>query len=120
LPEHNEEKTMYSHETMAEVAKVQKQCPGTQAAAALQHAVTYQQPLLTAMDALLRAAKDYSERFDSKLADDYVLGPPWLDAIKGVRRLLDGDFGPIDNGTVEAIFWRALAIAGYNERSANL
>lgn len=106
---------MYAPETLAEIAKTRKQCPGTQAAAALDHAQGFGQPLLVAMDALLRAAKDHTKRFEQKLAEDYVLGPPWLAAAKGVRALLNGDFGPIDNGTVEAIFWRALEIAGYTE-----
>jgi hypothetical protein len=86
--------------------------------------------LIVALDALLRYADAYTLRFGDPLATDYVLGPAWLEAIKGVRGLLDGDgecamiagitTDSKDNGACEAMFWAALAAAGYTEETANL
>jgi hypothetical protein len=83
------------------------------------------EPLIVMMDALIRYAKAHEKRFESKLAEDYVLGPLWLNAAKGVRGLLNGD-GALaheegwntdskDNGAVEGMFWDAMALAGFKE-----
>jgi hypothetical protein len=104
-----------SRETCEEIRKTVSMCPGTVAARAIQHAGHNGHPVLESVDALLRAAKMHRQRFGSGIADDYVLGPCWLSAIKNARDLLCGDFGPVDNGTVESIFWRALDIAGFDQ-----
>jgi len=60
-----------------------------------------------------------------QINEDGFLGRPWLEAVKGVRALLNGD-GAIamkqgittdskDNGAVEAMFWNALSVAGFTE-----
>jgi hypothetical protein len=78
------------------------------------------EPLVLILDALTRYARAHETRFGAKLAEDYVLGPAWLEAVKGVHGLLDGD-GAVaheldrssdskDNGMCEAIFWAALAV----------
>lgn len=83
------------------------------------------EPLLFAMDGLLRYAKAYEKRFGGKLASDGVLGDYWLDAIKGLKGLLNGD-GVValergittdskDNGAIEDIFWAAIKAAGFSE-----
>jgi hypothetical protein len=83
------------------------------------------EPLIVAMDAMIRYAKAHQRRFGDKLCEDYFLGPLWLDTVKGVRGLLNGD-GAIahergvatdskDNGAVEEMFWSALGIAGFKE-----
>lgn len=83
------------------------------------------EPLIVCMDALIRYAKAHQKRFDSQLAEDYVLGPEWLSAAKAVRALLNGD-GAVahelerntdskDNGAVEGMFWDAMKIAGFKE-----
>jgi hypothetical protein len=83
------------------------------------------EPLIVMMDALIEYATAYRVRFDGPLADDGFLGEPWLAAAKGVRALLNGD-GAIamkqgittdskDNGTVEAMFWNAMSVAGFTE-----
>jgi hypothetical protein len=101
------------------------------------------EPLLYAMDGLLRYAKAYqrayglSQRLNTwaglpagdpdarALADDYALGPQWLAAAKGLRGLLNGQ-GAVamelglssdskDNGVIEGIFWAALGAAGFKE-----
>ena len=83
------------------------------------------EPLIVAMDALIKQAKAHRTRFFSKLSEDYVLGPCWLEAAKGIRGLCNGD-GAValhmgrstdskDNGTVESMFWSAMEIAGFTE-----
>jgi hypothetical protein len=83
------------------------------------------EPLVIMMDALIRYAKAHEKRFESKLAEDYVLGPEWLKAASAIRQLLNGD-GAVahelgrntdskDNGAVEGMFWDAMAIAGFKE-----
>ena len=85
------------------------------------------EPIIVAMDAMIRYAKAYSKAYDISLSCDYVLGQNWLEIVKGIRGLLDGD-GVVamesekpsrdskDNGTVEAMFWDALNIAGFEEK----
>ena len=86
--------------------------------------VNDKEPLLIMMDFLLRYAKAYRFRYESSLADDWFLGPNWLEAAKGIRCLLNGD-GAVameldistdskDNGVIEAIFWKAMEVAGYS------
>lgn len=83
------------------------------------------EPLIVAMDAMIRYAKAHKTRYDSPLSEDSVLGDEWLNAVKGLRGLLNGD-GAVamekdistdskDNGAVEGMFWDALKIAGYKE-----
>lgn len=83
------------------------------------------EPLIFAMDALLRYAKAYERRNEGKLSNDGVLGPCWLAAATGLRGLLNGD-GAVamemgvstdskDNGVIEEIFWEAMAAAGFEE-----
>lgn len=83
------------------------------------------EPLLVCVDSLLRYAKAHEQRFEDKLSEDYVLGPEWLNAAKGIRALLNGS-GAVahelgistdskDNGMIESIFWSAMAAAGFKE-----
>jgi hypothetical protein len=84
------------------------------------------EPLLWAMDGLLRYAKAYRQRMGQPLAEDWVLGDHWLATVRGLRALLNGD-GAVamerdistdskDNGAIESMFWVALGIAGYSEK----
>jgi hypothetical protein len=83
------------------------------------------EPLLYALDGLLRYAKAYKRRYGSDLASDYALSEPWLDALKSIRFLLAG-YGAVamerdistdskSNGDCEGIFWQAIEIAGFSE-----
>ena len=81
------------------------------------------EPLLLAMDGLLRYAKAYAIKFESRLSDDAVLGDYWLAAIKGLHGLLNGD-GAVameknittdskSNGVIESVYSAALKTAGF-------
>ncbi len=87
--------------------------------------LVYKEPLLYAMDGMLRYAKAYKKHFENNLANDSVLGENWLSAVKGLRGLLNGN-GVVamekdittdskDNGLIEGIFWDAIKVAGFTE-----
>lgn len=105
-------------ETLEEIAKLK---PGTVAYQIMQLGIRENEPLLIAMDAMIRYAKAHQSRFESPLGEDYVLGEYFLDTIKGIRRLLNGN-GAVanerdnitdskDNGVIEGMYWQACAIA---------
>jgi hypothetical protein len=102
-----------------------KLTPGTISARSMQLGIEHGEPLALMFESLLRYAAAYELRFHSKLATDYVLGPKYLDALTGVRGLLDGD-GAVamergittdskDNGTLEAMFWHCMKASGFTE-----
>lgn len=104
---------------------MQRLDPGTRDWESNEIGVLESEPLLVALDGLLRYAKAYEKRFESKLAQDYVLGDYWADAIKGIHDLLNGD-GAVAmergirtdskvNGVLEEIYQKALQIAGFND-----
>lgn len=107
-------------ESLAALARIPKGCINEQSA---KLGVTCGEPILYALDGLLRYAKAYEKRYEAKLATDGVLGDYWLDAIKGLHGLLNGD-GAValelnrstdskDNGACETIYWAALDAAGF-------
>jgi hypothetical protein len=109
-------------ETKAQLTRV---TPGTVAWQSQNVGIAGGEPLLVILDGLLRYAKAHRSRFDSPLAQDYVLGPLFLQSLTGIRGLLNGD-GAVaherglsgdskDNGVCEAIFWDAMDAAGYTE-----
>jgi hypothetical protein len=109
----------YQEETIQEIRKL---TDGTIAARSAQLGAHNDEPLLVAMDAMLRYAKAYRRHFDSNVGDDGVLGPCFVDAIKGIRGLLNGD-GAVamekdittdskDNGVIEALYWHCCEVAG--------
>lgn len=104
----------YAPETLTAIAELSKLCPGTITESEMKKAVATNHPLLAAMDSMLRAATIHKRKYDSAISSDYVLGDHWLKAAVGIRELLNGDFGPLDNGTVESVFWSAMAEAGYS------
>ncbi len=109
-------------ESIAELAKIP---PGTVAEASARLGLNGAEPLLVAMDALMRYAKAYRTHFEAHLRDDDVLGSPWLQAVQGIHALLDGD-GAVamerdittdskDNGVIEGMYWHALRLGGFDD-----
>lgn len=115
----------YQDETSDQKTKLDRVAPGTISQHEHRLGLRNNEPLIITMDAMIRYAKAHKKRFDQNLADDYVLGPYFLEAITGIRNLLCGG-GAVanelelssdskDNGAVEAMFWTAMDIAGYTE-----
>lgn len=113
----------YTHETIAHANRLSV---GTVSEHAHKYGMEAGEPLLIAMDALLKYAQTYRRKFESPLAQDGVLGVYWLEAVKGIRGLLNGD-GQLamakdittdtkDNGCIESMFWGALKAAGFDEK----
>lgn len=110
-------------ETLAAINKVPK---NTVADHNMRTALLHAEPLLVGLDCMLRYAKAYKGRFEMGLSEDYVLGPAWLETVKGLRALLNGD-GAVayelggsldskDNGVCEEVFWAAMNAAGFTEK----
>jgi hypothetical protein len=81
------------------------------------------EPIIVMLDCLLQYALVYKVRYEGNLADDQVLGDYWLDALKAVRGLLNGD-GAVamhrgittdskSNGACEDVYWEARRVAGF-------
>lgn len=120
----------YSAEALEAAAKVSRLSPGTVSEAAHLRGMRHAEPLIVILDCLLKYAKAYRARFEGKLSDDGCLGDYWLDAIKGVHGLLNGD-GVIammqgittdskDNGACEDLYWKARAVAGFEDETATI
>lgn len=56
----------------------------------------------------------HQERFESKIGDDYVLGPAWARWGFALRELLNGDMGAADCGTLDTILCDNLTEQGFN------
>ena len=90
--------------------------------------MSHGEPLTIAMDALYRYALAYPVSMGAKLADDYVLGRAWLESIRNLRKLLNGDGGAAwlhgrttdskSNGVLEELYWLAVDAAGYPRSEA--
>lgn len=80
------------------------------------------EPLLVAMDAMLRYAKAYATANESLIGGDGFASDPFKQAIQGIRALLNMDGGVAferdrntdskDNGVIEALYWHACREAG--------
>src|SRR5690349_10693663 len=49
------------------------------------------EPIIVMLDCLLQYALVYKVRYEGNLANDQVLGGYWIDALKAVHGLLNGD-----------------------------
>lgn len=112
-------------ETRQALAKLEQSSYNTVAYADMQCGRMRNEPLYRSLDDAIHYAKAYRKRFEQPVKNDYVLGPEYLKWITGLRGLLNGD-GAIamelnrgtdskDNGTLEAMFWSAMELAGFAE-----
>ena len=118
-----EDKMIHQLETLQHYLKLEK---GSMAYAAHTKGLKENEPIIIAMDSMIRYAKAYTKANDVPLSFDWVLGPNWLEIVKGIRGLCDGN-GAVamesekpsrdskDNGCIEGMFWDALNIAGFEE-----
>jgi hypothetical protein len=51
--------------------------------------------------------------FESKLGEDYVLGPAWESMGKAIRDLLNGTTGRLDCGTIDGVICDHLRAQGF-------
>lgn len=72
-------------------------------------------PVAVMISALDQYQRVHFERYEAKLADDGFLGPAFLDALRGVRALLNGEIGGLDGGTCDAAILAIHKEAGFGE-----
>ncbi len=111
----------YQEETINEYRKISE---GTIAQREMELGLHGYEPLIICMDAMLRYAKAYKKHYESKLIEDYVLGPEYAKVISGIRGLLNGQGAfamekglatdSKDNGAVESLYWQCCEVAGFN------
>lgn len=103
---------MLSNETLEILAKVN---PNGEASKLQNRHARYQcHPVLIGLDALLRAAKVYEAKWGQKVVEaDPEPGVSWIEAANAFRDMLSVDFGPFDSSTGEAIYQKALEVAGF-------
>jgi hypothetical protein len=70
-------------------------------------------PIATLCTALARYADDHRARYESSLGDDGVLGPAWLDMLRSIRTLLNGELGQLDGGTIDGLLYDMAEAAGF-------
>ena len=104
----------YSTALRKHVGHLNAVAPGTVAQAEMASGIRHNEPVIAAMDAFYRYAVKHYSRYETPLAEDYFLGPEWLAGIKAVRAMLNGE-GDFDGGTMESLFWDAMAVAGFEE-----
>lgn len=108
-------------ETRQEIKKIPL---GTVAAQSMALGRIHNEPLLVAMDGMLRFVKAYAAHYELKLVDDNVLGREYAKVISGLRGLLNGD-GAVameqnittdskDNGVIEALYWECCKVGGFD------
>jgi hypothetical protein len=73
-------------------------------------------PIADLITGLARYADTYNEMYpDSTLGQDYVLGECWINALRGIRGLLNGDIGTLDGGLTDAIIVTLATRNGFDE-----
>lgn len=61
-------------------------------------------------------ADAYERHFDAKIGSDGVSGDAWLDILKGIRALLNGETGRLDCGTVDGLLFDMAHYVGFEEK----
>jgi hypothetical protein len=106
-------------EAKAEIAKLR---PGTVAADDVLRGIAGHEPLLFAMDGMLRYARAYQKSYGRTVREDSLLGDYFRDVIRGIRGLLNGpgavameqgiETDSKNNGVIESLYWLACKAAG--------
>lgn len=84
------------------------------------HAIarSYQHPFGSALRAMLEGWERYAlahrDRYDDPVGKDYVLGPAWYEAGQAIRRLLDGECGGWDCGSLNHNILRIMGENGFD------
>lgn len=82
----------------------------------MSHALLYGHPVLDILTTLLGLATEHGRKFGQSIAYDGNVGEVWLDCAKSARRMLDGDYGKIDNGCAEWYYDHVCTFAGYDAK----
>lgn len=67
------------------------------------------------IDALAIYADEHFKRYKSPVGEDYVLGEYWIESLKGVRGLLNGELIDLDAGFTDMIIITLAENNGFND-----
>jgi hypothetical protein len=71
-------------------------------------------PVVDGIRAWVNYAVAHETRYESKIGDDYVLGPGWAQWGVGLRVLLNGEMGDADCGTLDGIIHHNPIVQGFD------
>lgn len=71
-----------------------------------------ERPLVRMLHGWYEYAQVHQDRFQSKIGEDYVLGPQWEAIGDALRTLLNGECGRLDCGTVDAFLLNTMGENG--------
>jgi hypothetical protein len=74
----------------------------------------FEQAIVQMLLGLKHYASDHENAYGSKLADDGVIGEAWLDALRGLRAMLNGQLGRLDGGFLDAAICNLYREAGFD------
>ncbi len=80
-----------------------------------QHPQADEIALVLMFDGLEQYVVTYEKRFDQKLSEDGFLGEQWLQMVKGLNQLLNGELGRLSGGRLSKRIYRMVARAGFDE-----
>jgi hypothetical protein len=75
-----------------------------------------EKPIVDFCKALKLYADNHKVRYDSNIAHDGVLGEAFLEILKNVRALLNGECGRLDCGTIDAYLISIAEKAGFDTK----
>lgn len=78
-----------------------------------EHGAQFELALLDILSGLTEYAGAHVRQYDSPIADDGVIGEAWLDALRGLRALLNGELGRLDGGTLDHAILELYKAAGF-------
>ncbi len=81
---------------------------------ALRYPTTAEQPIINMLAGWVGYATAHASRYQSSIGDDGVLGPAWAEVGSAIRRLLNGDCGRLDCGTLDHIISENLTRCGFD------
>ncbi len=62
-----------------------------------------ERPIVKLWTAWTDYAQEYKKRYEQDIQEDYILGDAWRELGQNLLRLLDGNIGRLDAGTLESI-----------------
>jgi len=72
-------------------------------------------PLVLLYNEFINTAYGYAALYGEPISENYIAGAAWLKGFKAVKELINIDFGPIDSGCMEWIFYTMCKTAGFSE-----
>ena len=76
--------------------------------------VKAERPIVHMLKAWLEYADTHEAAYETRIGDDYVLGPQWAAIGGAMLALLNGDLGRLDGGTLDGIIRDTLSAEGFN------